>query len=460
MATHNNALESCIAEFGKYLTASQGAIFCGAGISRNSGIPLWSELLEEPRKELGLPHGFPDAPLLAQYFVNNARDGKRRLTKMIEASLKQGTGPSELHRLVAALPAAEFWTTNYDTYLEDAMSDADVRSKDDDLASDRPTGSKTVFKMHGSLHAGRLDLRRIVLTRDSYERYENEWPRMWAHLLSTFSSMSILFLGFGFTDPNIEQIFRVARVRFQGRARQHFAVIRAPRRKTSLRVFEYQVQELQRVGVGVVPIRAFDEIEGLLRRLLVVARPPRVFVSGSYPDILWDAACQRLGRALEAAQIEIMSGSSTAGRAVSYAAAAAARERGRYRPEVFTLFWRTVSREPVRLRERLGTVKFLGNNYDELRSALVREARALVVIGGREGTAQEVDLARAGGVPIVPIAATGGVAKNAWKRMIRQRPMFGGRRVSQEQLRGLANPDVDRAVDAAVELLKQAMYLR
>ncbi len=85
----------------------------------------------------------------------------------------------------------------------------------------------------------------------------------------------------------------------------------------------------------------------------------------------------------------------------------------------------------------------------------------MVVIGGGERTTEEVRLARAAGVGVVPIAASGGAAQAAWEESCAGRcptAQLGGRSVDPSIWSQLASTNGYIVAQAAEALLKQAMY--
>ena len=117
----SNVIESFIKDFVQELHNDSAAIFAGAGLSKGCGYVDWPELLRDIANELGLnvdkEH---DLISLAQFHVNTRRtsDG---LAKKILQEFSEQAEPSEVHDILARLPIHSFWTTNYDSLIEDAL---------------------------------------------------------------------------------------------------------------------------------------------------------------------------------------------------------------------------------------------------------------------------------------------------------------------------------------------------
>jgi hypothetical protein len=86
----------------------------------------------------------------------------------------------------------------------------------------------------------------------------------------------------------------------------------------------------------------------------------------------------------------------------------------------------------------------------------------MVVVGGGPTTAHEVEIADELGVPVVPIGSAGGTGNVIWRKLSTYLGDFtiGGARVNAEDFARLGDPDAAVAVESAVRLLTQAMYLR
>jgi hypothetical protein len=94
---------------------------------------------------------------------------------------------------------------------------------------------------------------------------------------------------------------------------------------------------------------------------------------------------------------------------------------------------------------------------------VIESCRAMVVIGGGDRTAEEIDLALEDGLGVVPIAASGGAAHEAWQAATTaggdpRRLLLGGRPADPAMWAQLDAADHYVAQQAAATLLEQAMY--
>lgn len=129
-----------------------------------------------------------------------------------------------------------------------------------------------------------------VLTRNDYVEFEQKRGMFSTQLRGHLVSHSFLFLGYSFSDPNIDYILFRIRSLLGANGRPHFCVMRDivatpdrskadieyERRKLALRI-----DDLQTYGIQTLLVTEFSEVTDLLRELNRRAVRRSVFVSGS-----------------------------------------------------------------------------------------------------------------------------------------------------------------------------------
>lgn len=433
-----------------------------------AGFPSWTTLVEPYLGDLGVER-FDDLPLLVQYFEDSHVDGKSRVRNDLlalfgDADIK----PDVAHRQVLGLPIPDVWTTNYDTLLEAAAeqlgTDAAVYREDADLTTSR-VAPKRLYKMHGSVDGGTAR-HHLVISRDDFERYPTTHPRFWQLLRAHFLTRSFLFVGFSLSDPNIIQIFRLARLYTGDVPRPHYAVWARPTDERERRLSELRRPDLARVGVRVVEIDAHRDVETVLARLSARCRPPRAYISGSVADDDPDAGRIRhlaalLGERLaHEADVRLMTGG-VLGATVGYAMCRARHASGAYRPDDLVVIRRVAQESLGPPSDRWGSIVFDGEDAAPLRSSAFEQVRAVVVLGGTDGTRKELAQAGQLGMGVIPIGATGGAARELWEAYVADPTAvrLGQRAVDPADLRALAHNDLDVVIDATVRLMRQALSL-
>ena len=301
MSTEAIAADICVREFTKELHNRNAAIFAGAGLSVGSGYVDWRALLHEIIRDLGLdPANEEDLVTVAQYHCNQAGGNRAHLTQTIFEHFAQTKTPTENHRLLASMPIQTYWTTNYDKLIESSLVEAkrvpDVKYTHRQLAVTRPGRDVIVYKMHGDIeHPADA-----VICRDDYERYSYKMSEFVSALRGDLIEKTFLFLGFSFTDPNINYILSRVRALYEQDARQHFSIQRKVVRAADDTddTFKYRqlrqhyfIKDLKRFGIQTVLVDNFADITGLLQDIQSRVRCRSIFIAGSAHDFRpWDAA--------------------------------------------------------------------------------------------------------------------------------------------------------------------------
>ncbi len=118
-------IEQFIDDYFSEIEAGNAAIFAGAGLSVPAGYVDWRELLRPLARELDLDLEFEtDLVAVAQFHVNQSGSNRHRLHTAVIDALSIDRPVTENHRLLALLPIATWWTTNYDKQIETALKAA------------------------------------------------------------------------------------------------------------------------------------------------------------------------------------------------------------------------------------------------------------------------------------------------------------------------------------------------
>lgn len=178
-------------------------IFVGAGVSMNSNVPSWNQLIKRMKDEL--PNEFSneiDALKIAQIY-KDSRGQKEYMDKVKDILLYNKAVPNPLHKSILALNPCHIITTNYDDLIEQELSKEFLQyhiiREDKDIP--QMTCPNTLVKMHGDYSTDN-----IVLTESDYFNYKNNFPLTKAYVQSLFASKLVLFVGFSFTDLNLKMI--------------------------------------------------------------------------------------------------------------------------------------------------------------------------------------------------------------------------------------------------------------
>jgi hypothetical protein len=294
-------IEDFISRFVDELEDNNAAIFAGAGLSVGSGHVDWKGLLKSIADNLDLDIEIEDDLVsLSQYFLNKNVNNRHELNQIILNAFHHGKTPNENHEILARLPISTYWTTNYDKLIEKALESAgkivDVKYTTQHLGNTVDGRNAILYKMHGDVdHPSDA-----IISKDQYEKYFSSHGAFINTLSGDLTSKTFLFLGFSFTDPNLDYIFSRIRITFQDNLRRHYCFFREiePRANETPEKVEYRkikqalvIQDLLRFNIHILLVKTHAEITDILREVEGRYRRKTVYISGSaheYGD--WDSS--------------------------------------------------------------------------------------------------------------------------------------------------------------------------
>lgn len=218
-----------IAEIATLAGQDKLVLFFGAGVSVPSGLPDWSELLNQLASEAGIPtatnggksentdndfgslNSLDKAQVLSAKFGRNKRDQQDHiLGQKIADNLRKYSHFSLLHAQLADLDLKNQITTNYDRLFEAAhaarfktYNDRNPLNALSVIKYDpKPESDRWLLKMHGSVEVP-AD---IVITRENYFRYTEKNAALAGIVQAMLVTKKLLFVGFGLKDENFLRI--------------------------------------------------------------------------------------------------------------------------------------------------------------------------------------------------------------------------------------------------------------
>jgi len=433
----NREIESFIKEFVKDLAESNVAVFAGAGMSKTAGFVNWADLLRDIATELGLSVDKEhDLISLAQYHVNENR-GKAGINKKILEEFAQEAVPTETHNILARLPIITFWTTNYDTLIEDSLKAAnkvvDIKHQVKQLANTRPKRDVVIYKMHGDVHHP-AD---AIITKEQYESYYKTHESFVTTLSGDLILKTFLFIGFSFTDPNLDYVLSRLNIQFGENSRQHYCFIKKQSRgkdddeifKYNLRKQELMINDLKRYKIKAILVEEYSDITEILKEIERRYRKKTVFISGSAEEYgAWNrneaqSFIHSLSRSIVSAGFRIVNGF---GWGVGSAVINGALEAVYERPDKY-------SEDQLIMRPfpqfETGEKK-LADLWEEYRQRMISLAGIAVFIFGNKndgkgniisanGVKREFQIAIANGLIPIPIAATGYTTQEIFNEIVK-----------------------------------------
>ncbi|WP_316204493.1 SIR2 family protein [Bradyrhizobium sp. SZCCHNS3051] len=456
--------EDFVGKYLKELKENNAAVFVGAGLSRAAGYVDWPGLMSPIASDLGLDATKEtDLVALAQYHLNTNATNRHQLNQLLIDEFSDLKGPTENHTLLARLPIQTYWTTNYDRLIEAALEAGgrrvDAKYTNEQLAITRRGRDAVIYKMHGDIeHPDKA-----VLSKDDYERYHSTHAPFVTALLGDLVEKTFLFLGFSFSDPNLDFILSRIRSRFTQHQRQHYCIAkrRSRQSKESKAEFDYALikqelllQDLLRFNIKTILVDEFSEIAELLRTIEHRYRRRSVFISGSAADYgSWGQSATgefmaKLARALIEKDLRITSGF---GLGIGEAVVTGAVQ------QIYSTRQRSIE-EQLMLRPfpiGISDPQERDRTFKRYRNELVEQAGiAIFVMGNKnvggkivqaDGVRAEFELAKAKGLYLIPIGSSGSAASELWNEVTSQIDVFFPRntRTIRPLLKAIGRPVKD-----------------
>lgn len=480
-------LELFYKHFVKAMHEGNAAILAGAGLSKASGFVDWRGLLKDVAEELGLDiDQETDLIAVAQYH-HSKHVNRAKLDRLIVEAFTKDTAISPNHQLIANLPIDTVWTTNYDKLIEQAFEEAhrrvDAKRTPESLQHPLPGRSITVYKMHGDVDSPQD----AVLTKEDYETYDLHRELFSIKLKGDLVGKTFLFVGFSFTDPNIEYILSRIRGLLGKDKGDHYCVMRWPEKpvKTKYKVpkeyqaakarydydrtkLELRLADLKRYGIEAIMVDEYAGLTSLIAELSRRVHLRDVFVSGSahsydpLGEIRIDDLCRRLGQRIIEDGLNLVSG---VGLGIGGKVVLGAMEslyKKHYHDASTRLFLRPFPQEaPAGM-----TLKEFWTSY---RKDMLSKAGVCVYIAGNKldsstgniveagGVIEEFEIASGLGKYPIPIGATGHAARIVWEKVNGSLDDYfpGGGVKGHFKTLGKETSTNEELVEAVVGILKQ-----
>lgn len=459
-------------DFLKELEEQNVAIFAGAGLSVASGHVDWKGLLKDFANEVGLDvEKERDLISVVQYYLNSTSNNRHSLNQKIINEFHSGKLPNENHQILSRLPISTYWTTNYDKLIEKSLEAAgkkiDAKYTLKHLAHTIHGRDVVLYKMHGD--ADHPD--DAILSKDQYERYFQSHGAFVTALSGDLVSKTFLFIGFSFTDPNLDFVLSRIRITFETNQRKHYCFFKEEARIEGEEDSEYEyrrtrqalvIKDLERFNIHVLLVKEYSEITDILKEIEDRFKRKTIYISGS------------------------------------------AHEYGRFSPEVAENFISDLSKELVKNNFKivsgfgLGVGSFVINgvlkevylekremlkdqlllrpfpqgeegekNREIYRQEMISYTGASIFIFGNkkdgdqtilaQGVRREFEISNKQNSLVIPVGATGFMAKELWDEIIKDYKKYFNTEDNIEIFRKLGDESLDspELIEAIMEFLKK-----
>lgn len=211
-------------------------IFVGAGVSKNSGVCSWWELVRdiaikigyddicekcatkyEHHSECGVGDEFCNSNSTCYWKYNYSADeflkipqyffemmGEEEYKDFLCKKFNTAYVPNAINQLIIELNPEHIITTNYDHLIEDVkhpnVSNYTIIKNDRDLLEKK--GRKYIIKMHGDIS----DFENIILKEDDYLTYSYSHEIIESYIKSLLFDKTFLFVGYSLNDNNLKLI--------------------------------------------------------------------------------------------------------------------------------------------------------------------------------------------------------------------------------------------------------------
>lgn len=426
--------ETFLRDITKELVEENVAIFAGAGMSAGVGYVNWSQLLKPIADELGLDIDKEhDLVTLAQYHCNENGNNRSQLNQRLIEEFSREAKESENHKILCRLPIRTFWTTNYDKLIEQSLASAgkiaDIKYTKEQLAFTKPKRDAIVFKMHGDIdHPDKA-----VLTKDDYERYHVKMDQFLSALKGDLISKTFIFIGFSFTDPNLDYILSRVRVAYEGNQRRHYCFIKnvIKNKDESDADFEYRtrkqelfIKDLNRFNIKAVTVKEYSEITEILKLVEFHYKKKTVFISGAaYEYGRWGEKeslqfMHKLSSKLVSKNYKVISGF---GLGIGSSVISGALEQIYMHQKNHIMDQLLLRPFPQELTSGVSRADL----WRKYREDMISHAGVAIFVYGNKrenstivhssGMRQEYEIAKNMGVAVIPVGATGYISEELWK---------------------------------------------
>ena len=229
--------EKAMEELKELLYENRLSVFAGSGISVDSRLPDWDGFIDKYIEICVLLNDSVDDSLKFSAIIEDARHYKDKSLIDTITALKdkvkycQSKGANigffddelnklfysvscnEYHELLVSTKYAHIITTNYDNLLEEAAkkngyNELLTRSYSyvdyQELSAAIYSGKTAIIHAHGKISDLKLD--RVVLTKQDYLNIMKHNPGFRLLISAIFIQNSVLFVGYGGSDPHFEDI--------------------------------------------------------------------------------------------------------------------------------------------------------------------------------------------------------------------------------------------------------------
>lgn len=256
------------------------SVFCGSGATADVTKTTWGDLF---KKELNIiDKNDIDYYRIAQYY--ELHFGRKKLLNSISNTFSKKQNSIHVKHLLK-LPIYDFWTTNYDTIIEDMIEEKigikpSVIYNSENIIKINENKKYKVFKMNGSI----LDSNSMILTTDDFKTYFSKQKLLIEFLKRELVLNTFLFIGYSFNDNLILDCLSELNNCFPTLNHYHYRIDIMDKNNRILQDVESKYFE-NTYKIKTIYVDDYDDIDAFLNTLYDEYKSKNVFISGSFRNI-------------------------------------------------------------------------------------------------------------------------------------------------------------------------------
>ena len=178
-------------------------IFVGAGVSKNSGLPTWGQMVQAFADQIDYSTKGRLATeeyirIPQYYYCLDESENHASYYSLIRSMIPDNIEANILDELIVSLKPKHIVTTNFDTLLDQVAKDYQVIREDRDLMTG--LSAHYLLKLHGDIEQPE----KLVFKEDDYLHYSQTHRLMETFLKSLLIDHVFLFVGYSLNDYNLK----------------------------------------------------------------------------------------------------------------------------------------------------------------------------------------------------------------------------------------------------------------
>lgn len=178
-------------------------IFVGAGVSKNSGLPTWGQLVQAFAEQIGYPMEGRLATeeyirIPQYYYCLDESPNHTDYYSLIKSMVPEDIQPNILNQQIVSLCPKHIVTTNFDTLMDQVAKGYQIIREDRYLLTG--ISAHYLLKLHGDIRQPQ----KLVLKEDDYLHYAETHRLMETFLKSLLIDHVFLFVGYSLNDYNLK----------------------------------------------------------------------------------------------------------------------------------------------------------------------------------------------------------------------------------------------------------------